>query len=83
MYKDKNFTQDIKFKPAYWDEWSHKIISGLGLKQLAKGEWHGACPNCGGTDRFWIKDHNGEVKVHCRQCDDFAAITKDLDGRGM
>ena len=28
------------------------------------------CPNCGGEDRFWISEYNGELKHHCRQnCD--------------
>lgn len=67
-----------RFSPAYWPEWGQRIVDGLDLKRTAKGEWHGACPNCGGTDRFWISELNGEVKVHCRQCWDFPAITKNL-----
>ena len=28
------------------------------------------CPSCGGIDRFYINDHNGLLKHHCRQgCD--------------
>ena len=65
-----------RFSTAYWNEWSPKIIETLILKQVARGEWHGACPNCGGTDRFWISELASEVKVHCRQCWDFPAITK-------
>jgi predicted P-loop ATPase/phage/plasmid primase-like uncharacterized protein len=64
-----------KYPTAYWEEWSQKIISSLGLKKTAKDEYHGACPNCGGNDRFWIKNINGEVKINCRGCEDFKSIS--------
>ena len=47
-------------------------------KQATKGEWHGPCPVCGGTDRFWINEFNGELYTHCRQCHDFTAIKDKL-----
>ena len=72
-----------KYKPAIWAEYGDKIINELNLKQTAKGEFHGACPSCGGTDRFWIKEQAGEVKVFCRQCDDFPAITNELRNRRL
>lgn len=72
-----------KYSPTYWAEWSAKIIADLNLKQTAKGEWHGACPNCGGVDRFWIAELAGEVKVHCRQCNDFKAITEAMRYRNI
>ena len=55
------------FEQPWWNEWSDKIITKYNLKQSSKGEWHGACPSCGGTDRFWIKEYQGLVKAHCRQ----------------
>jgi len=67
----------------YWDEYSAGIIAAYELKQLARGEWHGACPNCGGKDRFWIKEHMGEVRVNCRQCDDFKKITEIMRDQGL
>ena len=67
----------------YWDEYAQGIIDALNLQQLARGEWHGACPNCGGKDRFWISQYQGEVRVQCRQCDDFSAITKELRARKL
>lgn len=67
----------------YWDEYAQGIIDALKLQQLARGEWHGACPNCGGKDRFWISQYQGEVRVQCRQCDDFSAITKELRARKL
>lgn len=67
----------------YWDEYAQGIIDALNLQQLARGEWHGACPNCGGKDRFWISQYQGEVRVQCRQCNDFSAITKELRARKL
>lgn len=66
-----------------WNECSQHIITTLNLKQTSKGEWHGACPHCGGKDRFWIKEHNSEVRVHCRQCGDFKAIRDNLRSQGL
>ena len=66
-----------------WDECAHQIISHFNLKKLTAGEWHGSCPNCGGKDRFWINEYNGEVKVKCRQCDDFRTIFKIFRERGI
>lgn len=35
------------------------------LQQISRvGEYAGSCPNCGGTDRFHIKDN----RFYCRQC---------------
>ena len=61
-----------------WQEYGPPMISELNLKQATKGEWHGPCPNCGGTDRFWINEFNGELYTHCRQCHDFTAIKDKL-----
>jgi hypothetical protein len=72
-----------KYPEPSWDEWSGNIIFDLGLKKTAKAEWHGACPHCGGKDRFWISPNNGNVAVHCRQCGDFAAIKDALRSRGL
>ena len=67
-----------KYPTAYWVEWGQKIITDLQLKQTVKGEYHGSCVNCGGKDRFWIKDYDGKVSVHCRQCNDYQAIQSAL-----
>tara|TARA_R110000803_G_scaffold14444_1_gene40133 strand:- start:497 stop:769 length:273 start_codon:yes stop_codon:yes gene_type:complete len=71
------------FKRAYWGEFSPHIINALNLKKVTAGEYHGSCPNCGGKDRFWINEFNGEVKVQCRQCNDFKAITLILQDQGL
>ena len=61
-----------------WDELSRRIIIDHNLKETSKGEWHGACPNCGGKDRFWINQYKGDIKVHCRKCGDFKKISEIL-----
>ena len=71
------------FPVAYWSQYGQAIINQLELKKLAVGEWHGACPNCGGKDRFWISEYKSEVRVHCRQCNDFAEIQKALTSMGL
>jgi DNA primase len=34
------------------------------------GEWAGACPWCGGVDRFRIQPHHSEPRWLCRSCSD-------------
>ena len=75
--------KDGDFPIAHWGEYSGAIIATLNLKKHSADEYHGACPNCGGTDRFRINKHNGEVKAFCRQCQDFSAITGALRDMGV
>ncbi len=73
-----------KYPTIYWDEYADKIITTKNLKQTVKGEFHGSCPACGGEDRFWIfRKSNGELGVHCRQCEDFAGIMDELRHDGV
>ena len=59
-----------------FDQYASGIIQHFGMKRKGPKE-HGdvPCPNCGGTDRFWINDHNGQLKHHCRK--DCAFIDRD------
>ncbi|WP_323859691.1 toprim domain-containing protein [Xenorhabdus szentirmaii] len=43
-------------------------MPACGVDVPAKGK-HGACPICGGTDRFHFIDDNHHGDWHCRQCD--------------
>lgn len=72
-----------KYPPIYWSEYAQAIINKYNLKQTVKGEHHGPCPACGGIDRFWIKEYQGEVRVHCRQCNDFKAIYDEMRADGV
>jgi hypothetical protein len=57
-----------------YEQYAPTIINRYGLKKSGK-EYRGACPSCGGKDRFWIfrKEDTG-LGVQCRQCSDFKAI---------
>ncbi|MDC0431702.1 AAA family ATPase, partial [Paracoccaceae bacterium] len=66
-----------------WQNYGPPIIGALNLKETSKGEWHGPCPECGGTDRFWINEFKGELYTHCRQCHDYPAIKDKLRDAGL
>jgi hypothetical protein len=67
-------TIETRYPTASWGEFGHSIINNLDLKKTAQGEFHGPCPSCSGTDRFWIKEFQGEVMVNCRKCNDYKSI---------
>ena len=72
-----------KYPHIFWNGYAQAIINKYNLKQTIKGEHHGPCPACGGTDRFWIKEYKGEVRVHCRQCNDWKAIYDEMRVDGV
>ncbi|WP_038224441.1 toprim domain-containing protein, partial [Xenorhabdus bovienii] len=45
------------------------LLPACGIDVPLKGK-HGACPICGGTDRFHFIDDNHNGDWHCRQCDE-------------
>ncbi|MDE9430973.1 primase-like DNA-binding domain-containing protein [Xenorhabdus bovienii] len=45
------------------------LLPACGVDVPLKGK-HGACPICGGTDRFHFIDDNHNGDWHCRQCDE-------------
>lgn len=55
------------------------LLPVCGVDVPLKGK-HGACPICGGTDRFHFIDDNYNGDWHCRQCDglDLVARTKGI-----
>jgi len=69
----KNLPEDLPF-----DRYSVPIISALKLKRKTKDEYGGPCPICKGDDRFWINSHQGQLRFHCRKCDDFKPIKEAL-----
>ncbi|WP_038196704.1 primase-helicase zinc-binding domain-containing protein, partial [Xenorhabdus bovienii] len=54
-------------KMAAKDHWQG-LLAACGVDVPVKGK-HGACPLCGGTDRFHFMDDHGHGDWHCRQCD--------------
>ena len=63
---------------------AQKIISSLDLKHKSGSEYGDRpCPNCGGTDRFWIAEYQGCLVHHCRQGCNFADRHKALQRDGI
>ena len=65
-----------------YDQHADAVIQTYGLKQKSGKEYGDKpCPNCGGTDRFWINEYKGNLTHHCRQECDFilrqAALQRD------
>ncbi len=79
QYLDNN----NKSYTAYWSEYAEGIIRALELKKVSPKEYHGPCPCCGGKDRFWINEFHGEIRVNCRQCEDYAGISRVLRDQGL
>ena len=63
-----------KYPPLYWHEYAQQLVQKYNLKPTGKERYNGPCPSCGGTDRFWINNHNGELRVNCNQCGDWKEI---------
>lgn len=54
------------------------VAKTLNLKNVGS-QYQGACPVCGGHDRFWITKQG---KYGCRQCSDNTALTKAVKDAG-
>ncbi|PHM25805.1 DNA primase [Xenorhabdus budapestensis] len=63
--KPLDLIQTVKTSAMY--SWSN-LLPACGIDIPAKGK-HGACPVCGGTDRFHFIDDHHHGNWHCRQCD--------------
>ncbi|MDE1484477.1 DUF927 domain-containing protein [Xenorhabdus bovienii] len=63
--KPLEFIQTVKQSAMY--HWAN-LLPACGIDVPAKDK-HGACPICGGTDRFHFIDDHHHGNWHCRQCD--------------
>ncbi|MDX7988415.1 DNA primase, partial [Xenorhabdus sp. 12] len=54
-------------KQSAMNHWQ-SLLPACGIDVPTKGK-HGACPICGGTDRFHFIDDNHHGDWYCRQCD--------------
>ena len=60
------------------------IILRYNLKHKSGSEYGDKpCPNCGGTDRFWIANHQGRLVHHCRKECNFIDRQKALQRDGV
>ncbi|KMW73193.1 DNA primase [Photorhabdus luminescens subsp. luminescens] len=64
--KPLDLIQAVKKSAMYYWE---SLLPTCGIDIPAKGK-HGACPICGGTDRFHFIDDHHNGNWHCRQCDE-------------
>ena len=76
--KPYGFVMDINFKLD-----APRWVETLNLKRFGNDEYHGPCPNCGGTDRFWINSYKGGLKHHCRKGCDFRSRHERLSELGL
>jgi len=76
--KPYGFVMDINFKLD-----APRWIETLNLKRIGNDEYHGPCPNCGGTDRFWINSYHGSLRHHCRKQCDFVSRQERLSKLGL
>ncbi|WP_211284327.1 toprim domain-containing protein, partial [Xenorhabdus stockiae] len=63
--KPLDLIQTVKISAMY--SWQN-LLPACGIEIPAKGK-HGACPVCGGTNRFHFIDDHHHGNWHCRQCD--------------
>ncbi|MDC9597762.1 AAA family ATPase [Xenorhabdus anantnagensis] len=63
--KPLDLIQTVKTSAMY--SWQN-LLPTCGIDIPTKGK-HGACPICGGTDRFHFIDDHHHGNWHCRQCD--------------
>ncbi|CAI0832362.1 DNA primase TraC [Serratia fonticola] len=66
MINRLDFIREVK--RAADGSWS-TLLPSCGVTVPGRGK-HGACPICGGTDRFHFIDDHGGGEWHCRQCDE-------------
>jgi hypothetical protein len=61
----------------------HSISEALNLRKSGR-EYKGACPICGGDDRFHIKEsQTGGLLVYCRRGCEYSQIMRELENRGL
>lgn len=67
----------VKAAAGFWPQ----LLPALGISIHASGK-HGACPVCGGKDRFRFDNQDGRGTWHCNQCgagDGLNLVEKALD----
>lgn len=64
MTKKKIQAEDIKY--AAQGKWADLVFPSFGIEVQWKKKT--PCPACGGRDRFWYDDKNGNGDYYCQQC---------------
>ena len=60
-----------------------RVADALGLRRVGS-EYKGACPICGGTDRFHVKaGRSADFLVYCRHGCSYSDLARELERRGI
>ena len=65
-----------------WNEWAPKIIAQYNLKKTGANHYNGPCPQCIGTDRFYISEKSGAVRFNCNQGCEFKDLVQTMRDDG-
>jgi len=68
--------------PVWWHEWAPKIVAKYNLKKTGVNHYNGPCPQCCGTDRFYMSEKAGVVRINCNQGCNFKDLTQTMRDDG-
>ena len=68
--------------PVWWHEWAPKIVAKYNLKKTGVNHYNGPCPQCIGTDRFYMSEKAGVVRINCNQGCNFKDLTQTMRDDG-
>ena len=74
--------REMSNHPVWWHEWSPKIVAKYNLKKTGVNHYNGPCPQCCGTDRFYMSEKAGVVRINCNQGCNFKDLTQTMRDDG-
>ena len=74
--------REMSNHPVWWHEWAPKIIAKYNLKKTGVNHYNGPCPQCIGTDRFYMSEKAGVVRINCNQGCNFKDLTQTMRDDG-
>jgi len=74
--------KEMSNQPVWWHEWAPKIVAKYNLKKTGVNHYNGPCPQCIGTDRFYMSEKAGVVRINCNQGCNFKDLTQTMRDDG-
>jgi len=74
--------KEMSNHPVWWHEWAPKIVAKYNLKKTGVNHYNGPCPQCCGTDRFYMSEKAGVVRINCNQGCNFKDLTQTMRDDG-
>lgn len=74
--------KEMSNHPVWWHEWAPKIVAKYNLKKTGVNHYNGPCPQCIGTDRFYMSEKGGVVRINCNQGCNFKDLTQTMRDDG-